>query len=49
MKWLSLTAGGTTLYDQPQSCDNSRMQPCPASKRETVAVDTSKLPTGPTS
>ncbi len=34
IKRLSLTAGSTTLYDQAQSCDYSRMQPCPASKRE---------------
>jgi hypothetical protein len=46
IKRLSLTAGDTTLYDQPQSCDFSRMQPCPASKRETLNVDTSRLPDG---
>jgi hypothetical protein len=43
---LSVTAGGTSLYHQDQSCDYSRMQPCPASRRETVAVDTSWLVDG---
>ena len=46
VKRLSLFAGSTTLYDQAQSCDYARMQPCPASKREAVAIDTSKLPDG---
>jgi hypothetical protein len=46
IKRLSLIADETTLYDQPQTCDMSRMQPCPPSKREAVTVDTSRLPDG---
>ena len=46
IKRLRLLAGETTLYDRLQGCDMSRMQPCPASKRETVTVDTSGLPDG---
>ena len=46
IKRLRLLAGDTVLYDQMQSCDFSRMQPCPTSKRESVTLETSALSDG---
>ncbi|HEY6886314.1 MAG TPA: hypothetical protein VI300_01005 [Solirubrobacter sp.] len=46
VKSLSLFAGDTKLFERQQTCDYSRMQPCPASQHETAAVDTAKLADG---
>ena len=46
VKSLSLVAGDTRLLDSQQTCDYSRMQPCPASLQQTVSVDTAKLTDG---
>ena len=41
-----VSAGSTTLFQQEQPCDYSRMQPCPATKQTSFAVDTSRLTDG---
>ena len=46
VKSLSVSAGATKLFERRLPCDYSRMQPCPAAARESVAIDTSKLDDG---
>jgi hypothetical protein len=46
VKVLTLSAGPITLFERRQSCDYSRMQPCPSAAHESVTVDTSKLSDG---
>jgi hypothetical protein len=46
VKSLSVSAGATTLFERQPPCDYARMQPCPASTRDSVALDGSKLDDG---
>jgi hypothetical protein len=46
IKSLSLSVGATTLLERKAACDYTRMQPCPASAREPVSLDTSTLDDG---
>ncbi len=46
VKSLSVSAGATKLFERQLSCDYSRMQPCPASARDSVVLDASKLGDG---
>ena len=46
VKSLSVSAGATKLFERQLSCDYSRMQPCPATARDSVVLDASKLGDG---
>ncbi|WP_157591760.1 hypothetical protein [Solirubrobacter soli] len=46
IKSLSVSAGTTSLVERKQTCDYTRMQPCPASARESLSIDTTKLADG---
>ena len=45
VKSLSVSAGATKLFERQLSC-TTRMQPCPASARDSVVLDASKLGDG---
>jgi hypothetical protein len=46
VKSMRVSAGPITFFERSQVCDYTRMQPCPASLRASIAVDTSTLADG---